>query len=318
MKSGKLLRKDNSLIFETKSEKITIPVNSVDSIFLFGEVNLNTKLLNFLSRNEIALYIFNYYGFYSGTYAPRKQAVSGKLLVEQVKHYIDPVLRLGLAKEIVLSSVHNMRKTLMQYNLEDSVKKFESYRKRIKNAPSINYLMLIEAEAKESYFRQFNKIIKYENFYFLKRTRFPPNNFINTLISFGNSLLYNTVLSEIFKTQLDPTISFLHEPFERRYSLNLDLADIFKSLIVDRVIFSLINRNQINPEHFDKKLNYCYLNKDGRKLFLKEYDLKLKTSIKYPRLNRKVSYKYILRLECYKLIKFFLEKKPYKGFRIYW
>ena len=122
----------------------------------------------------------------------------------------------------------------------------------------------------------------------------------------------------MLKTQLDPTIAYLHEPFERRYSLNLDIADIFKPLIVDRVIFSLINRQQIKPEHFDKELNYCHLNKEGISIFLKEYDTKLQTTLKYPGLNRNVSYKYMLRLECYKLIKLFLEGENYKSFRIYW
>ena len=113
-------------------------------------------------------------------------------------------------------------------------------------------------------------------------------------------------------------LAYLHEPFERRYSLNLDIADIFKPLIVDRVIFSLINKQQLNSTHFDKELNYCYLNKEGRTIFLKEYDAKLKTTLRYPGINRNVSYKYMLRLECYKLIKTFLEGKTYNAFKIYW
>jgi CRISPR-associated protein Cas1 len=227
-------------------------------------------------------------------------------------------MRLNLAKEFVLGSIHNMRKTLMQYNLKSEAEHIEQYKRRLSNLEDIQKIMLKEAESKEYYYKQLNKIVSNPEFLFVKRVRNPPDNFINTLISFGNSLLYTTVLSEIFKTQLNPTISYLHEPFERRYSLNLDIADIFKPLIIDRVIFSLINRKQINSDDFDKELNYCYLNEDGRRIFLKEYDKKLQTTIKYPGLNRKVSYKYMLRLECYKLIKYFLEKKPYKTFKIYW
>ena len=126
------------------------------------------------------------------------------------------------------------------------------------------------------------------------------------------------ILSEIFKTQLDPKVSYLHEPFERRYSLNLDLSEIFKPLIVDRVIFTLINKEMIKPEHFDQELNFCYLNDSGRKIFIQEFDRKLNSTLKYPKLERKVSYRYMLRLECYKLIKNFLEKKPYDSFKIYW
>jgi len=317
-KNGRLYRKDNSLVFEEKESKRNIPVKDVDAIYILGELSVNTKLLNFLSQQEIPVYFFNYYGFYSGMFAPRRQFVSGKLLIEQVQHYENKTKRLEIAKEIVKGSAHNMRKTLMQYKLNDAAERMNRFKDKITEKKSIQHLLLLEAETKEFYFKQLNKIINSKEFEFVKRVRQPPDNFINTLISFGNSLLYTTVLSEILKTQLDPTISYLHEPFERRYSLNLDLADIFKPLIVDRVIFSLINRKEIKPEHFDKELNYCYLNDDGRRIFLKEYDLKLKTTIKYPGLNRKVSYKYMLRLECYKLIKHFLEGVGYKSFRIYW
>lgn len=316
-KSGTLSRKDNSLLFENEEGKRIIPVNDVDSIYVESEVTLNTRLLQFLSKNEIPVYFFNYYGFFVGCFTPRKQSISGRLIIKQVEHYTDKEKRLFIAKEILHGSFHNMRKTLMQYkidefsDLKDTLKKLESKKK-------VQDILLLEAQIRSAYYRQFNKIINDKEFKFIKRTRKPPDNYINALISFGNSLLYTTVLSEILKTQIDPTISYLHEPFERRYSLNLDLADIFKPLIVDRVIFSLINRKQITSDDFDNNLNYCYLNDNGRKKFIKEYDTKLSDTLKYPGLNRKVSYRYMLRLECYKLIKYFLEKEKYKSFKIYW
>ena len=316
--SGTLSRKENSLFFENKEQKRTIPIQDVDNIYIFSEVTINSKLLDFLSKLDISIYFFNYYGFYSGTFAPRKKAISGKLLIEQVNHYNDDNKRLIIAKEFVLASIHNMRKKLMQYELKEEAEKMNTFKGKIEAIGSTQNLMLREAEAKEFYYKQLNKIIKDPQFAFVKRTRQPPDNYINSLISFGNSLLYTTTLSEILKTQLDPTIAYLHEPFERRYSLNLDIADIFKPLIVDRIIFSLINRQQLKPTHFDRKLNYCYLNKEGRIIFLKEYDAKLKTTLRYPGINRNVSYKYMLRLECYKLIKTFLEGKRYNAFKIYW
>jgi len=316
--SGTLSRKDNSLLFENEQQKRTVPIKDVDSIHAFSELNINSKLLNFLSEANIAVYFYNYYGFYTGTFSPRRKNISGKLLVEQVRHYTDPEKRIILSKEFVSASIHNMRKTLMQYELKEEAERMSSFNEDLDKIDTVQRLMLKEAESKEFYYRQLNKIIADEQFAFVKRVRQPPDNFINTLISFGNSLLYTTALSEILKTQLDPTISYLHEPFERRYSMNLDIADIFKPLIVDRIIFSLINRKQIKPEHFDKELNYCHLNKEGRAVFLKEYDNKLQTKLKYPGLNRNVSYKYMLRLECYKLIKTFLEGDKFKAFRIYW
>ena len=316
--NGKLNRKDDSLLFTNKTTKKIVPIKDIDNIYVFSEITINTKLLTFLSKLNIEMYFYNYYGFYSGAFTPRKKEVSGKLLVEQVKNYLDKESRLSISKEFLYGSIHNMRKTLMQYKLNEEAEKIKAYEKNVKDVKNIQNLMLKEAEIKEFYYKQINKIIRNKDFFFVKRVRNPPDNFINTLISFGNSLLYTTILSELFKTQLNPTISYLHEPFERRYSLNLDIADIFKPLVVDRVIFSLINRQQIKPEHFNKELNFCYLSKEGRYIFLREYDNKLRTTIKYPGLNRKVSYKYMFRLEGYKLIKFLLENKKYKAFKIYW
>ncbi|MFW6047303.1 MAG: type I-B CRISPR-associated endonuclease Cas1b [Candidatus Woesearchaeota archaeon] len=314
--AGNLNREQNTLVFSNEYTTKRTPVQEIDCIFALSEISINSKLLNYLTQFQIPIFFYNYFGYYSGVYSPRQEAISGKILVEQVKHYDDTEKRLEIAKAFVSGALHNMRKTLMQYNLP--VENFDKYKEKVHNAKNVQGLLLDEAEIRIYYFRQFNSIINNKEFEFIKRVRQPPDNFINTLISFGNSLLYNTVLSEIFKTQLNPTIAYLHEPFERRYSLNLDMAEIFKPLIADRVIFSLINKKIIKPEHFDKELNYCYLNKEGRRLFLREFDNKLQQTLKHPELNRKVSYRYMLRLECYKLVKHLMEGHTYKPFKIYW
>ena len=89
-KNGTLQRKDNSLNFKIEDgDHKYIPVEDVDSLYIFGEVTLNTKLINFLSQNGVILHFFNYYGFYTGTFYPKEKLNSGYLFVEQVKHYIE-------------------------------------------------------------------------------------------------------------------------------------------------------------------------------------------------------------------------------------
>lgn len=146
----------------------------------------------------------------------------------------------------------------------------------------------------------------------------PPNNMINSLISFVNSLIYSKTLSEIYHTQLNPTISYLHEPGFRRYSLCLDLAEVFKPLIGDRLIFSLLNRRQITEESFTKELNFLHLKKEASKLIVTELENKLKTTIMHKELGKQVSYQYLIRLEAYKLIKHLIEEKEYESFKIWW
>ncbi len=133
-----------------------------------------------------------------------------------------------------------------------------NYRKQIDKLSSVTELMGIEGNIRRSYYSAWNIIIDQE-IEFDKRVMYPPDNMINTLISFVNTIIYSKVLTEIYHTQLNPTISYLHEPGSRRFSLCLDLAEIFKPLIGDRVIFSLLNRNQITERSFEKELNFLHL-----------------------------------------------------------
>lgn len=141
---------------------------------------------------------------------------------------------------------------------------------------------------------------------------------INSLISFVNSLIYSKVLSEIYKTQLNPTISYLHEPGVRRFSLCLDISEVFKPLIGDRLIFSLLNRRQITEDSFTKELNFLHLKKESSRLIAQELEKSLKKTIMHKELGRQVSYQYLMRLEAYKLIKHLIGEKQYEGFKIWW
>jgi len=326
-KSGRLERKDNTIYLETTDEnnqpiKKPIPVEAVNSIYLMGEIDLNTRLLDFFCQNNIVLHNFNYYGHYSGSYYPREYLNSGFLLVRQVEHYKSKSRRLFIAREIVKSAAHNLKNNLRHYqkqekDVESYIKTIESEEAKIDTVKDICELMAVEGHIRDAYYQTFNKFLKLEK-EFTKRVKQPPDNPINCLISFGNMLVYTTVLSEIYHTHLNPTISFLHEPGTRRFSLSLDLAEIFKPILSDKVTFKLINNQMIKPEHFDEKLNYCYLKEEGRKLYIREYDERLQTTIDHRELRRSVSYRHLIRLECYKLAKHILGEKEYRAFRAWW
>ena len=299
-----------------------IPIEDIEAFYCFGEVTFNSKFFNFLSQHQIPLHLFNYYGYYSGSFYPREYLLSGFLLVKQAQHYLDEQKRLLLAKEFVATAVDNLMRNLKYYRTrKDGVVAWadtmEGNIENLDRIDSISELMGYEGRMREIYYRSFAEILNIE-IDFEKRVRRPPDNMMNALISFGNSLVYTTCLSEIYRTQLEPTISFLHEPGERRFSLSLDLAEVFKPLLADRTIFKLLNSRMLTEKHFDKKLNACYLDEAGRKIFVKEYDERLKTTIQHRSLKRKVSYRHLIRLECYKLIKHLSEGKTYKGFRAWW
>ena len=316
--SGRLERRENTLSLETQEGRRVIPVNSVSEIKVFGELDLNKRALEFLTKNQIPLHFFNHYGYYIGSFYPREALNSGYIILKQAQHYLDTERRLYLAKSFVIGAVNNMLKNLQYYRrkgkeLKEAIDRIESRSEEISKADSIPSLMQIEGEVRKIYYGSFDEIIQTPEFSFEKRTKRPPENPMNALISFGNSLLYTTVLSEIYRTHLDPRIGYLHETNQRSFTLNLDIAEVFKPVIVDRVIFSLLNRGQIQLKHFEEEVGFSYLNEKGRAIFVKEYEDKLNTTIKHRNLG-KVSYRKIIRLECYKLYKHFMEEEAYIPF----
>lgn len=317
--NGRIKRKENTVYIENESgEKKAIPVEDIEVIHLFGEIDLNTKLLNFFSQQNKVVHIYNYYGFYAGSFMPRDRNVSGELVVRQVEHYLDEERRFYLAYSFVEGAIFHMLRNLREYeDTHDFQEKIKAELTNAGKAKTISELMGCEGRARDAYYQAFNVILKGE-FFIDKREKRPPTNPLNALISFANSMIYSTVLSEIYHTQLNPTISYLHEPRERRYSLSLDIAEIFKPLIADPVIFKLVNNNMIKIEDFEENVGYCYMNENGRKKFIKEFDQKLTTTIKHRKLKRNVSYRTLIRLECYKLIKHFIGDETYTPFKAWW
>ncbi len=318
--NGRLRRSENTIKLESSTgEKKSLPIHDIYSIHLFGETDLNTKVIIFLNQHGIPLHFYNYYGYYSGSYYPREKLLSGFLIVKQVQHYLDSHKRLEIAKEFVRTSIHNILSNLYQYNkrgkdMNQFISKIKDESEAIEQTTNIAELMGVEGRSRQTYFSSFDSFLR-KGFEFEKRTKLPPKNMLNSLISFGNSLLYATILTEIYHTQLTPTVSYLHEPGERRYSLSLDISEVFKPVIVDRVIFNLVNNRIIKPEHFDNKLNASFLNEQGRKIFVSEYKKKLETTVRNNTLKRNISYQRLIRIECFKLVKHILGERTYKGLR---
>lgn len=318
--SGRMERKDNTIYFVgSENGKKAIPIEEVERIHLFGEVDLNTKFLNYISRYSVLINIYNYYGFYSGTYYSKKKNVSGLVAVNQSRVYLDDKLRVQMAKAFIDSANHHMLRNLRRHKdeTEDYIKIIEDERKIMNAASTVQEVMGVEGRARNAYYRAFNSFLN-DDFKMDKREKRPPNNPINALISFGNSLMYTTVLGEIYKTQLDPTISYLHEPSTKRFSLSLDVAEIFKPLIVDSVIFTMINKKMIKKSDFSIENEICYLNENGKKKFIRELENKLSTTVKHRTLHRNVSYRNLIKLECYKIIKRVVEDEEYKPLKAWW
>ena len=239
-----------------------------------------------------------------------------------MEYYRDSVKRIKIAQKIIDAASFKIYRNLRYYNgrgkeVSKWMNEIDGLRKQIEKTNTINELMGIEGNIRQQYYAAWNVIVNQE-IKFEKRVMHPPDNMINSLISYVNSLIYSKTLSEVYHTQLNPTISYLHEPGVRRYSLCLDISEVFKPLIGDRLIFSLLNRKQITEESFTQELNFLHLKKEASKLIVRELENSLKKTIKHKELGRQVSYQYLIRLELYKLIKHIIGEKEYEGFKIWW
>ena len=289
---GEIKRKDNTLQFRTyEGEKRDIPIERISDIYVMSEMSFNTAFLNYISQYGIPIHFFNYYNFYTGSYYPRESLLAGQLLVNQVEYYRDSVKRIKIAQKIIDAASFNIYRNLRYYNgrgkeVSKWMNEIDGLRKQIEKTNTINELMGIEGNIRQQYYAAWNVIVNQE-IKFEKRVMHPPDNMINSLISYVNSLIYSKTLSEVYHTQLNPTISYLHEPGVRRYSLCLDISEVFKPLIGDRLIFSLLNRKQITEESFTQELNFLHLKKEASKLIVRELENSLKKTIKHKELDRK-------------------------------
>lgn len=325
---GRMSRKDNTLRFDPVSDEGVpqkpryIPIEGVSDLYIFGSLDANSELYNFLGKHQIAVHFFDYYEHYRGSFVPKDYLLAGKAQIEQTKTYLSKKRRLYLAGQLVSGAAYNMLRNLKYYhvrgrNMEEIIKSIEELRKATIEIKDISTLMGYEGNMRRTYYQAFDRILV--SWEMQGRSKQPPKDPVNALISFGNMMCYTLCLGQLYHTQLNPTISFLHEPGYRRYSLALDIAEIFKPILVDRVIFKVLNKNMITEKDFDPSAGGILMKDSGKKSFIRAFEDRLNDTIEHRTLRKKVSYKRLVRLECYKILKYVLGMdKEYRPFKIWW
>jgi CRISPR-associated protein Cas1 len=210
---GEIHRKDNTIYFKGEEGKKYLPVEDIGEICIIGEVGTSKKFLEFCTSNHIVIHYYNYHEYYVGSYYPREHYNSGYMILNQAGHYIDIGKRKCLALKFIQGGVLNILNVLKYYynrgkdvgrNIEYIIQSFD----KLDISMDIEQMMAIEGNIREVYYAAFDDILEDSIFSFDVRSKRPPLNKMNSLISFGNSLLYTTVLSEIYNTHLDPRIGF--------------------------------------------------------------------------------------------------------------
>jgi CRISPR-associated protein Cas1 len=278
-KDANLARRENTLTVTLGGVKRFFPIEKIRHIVLLGEGRFNSKLLCLCGANGVRLSIFDYYGYFKGSFEPKPQSPSGRVIREQARCILDDDMRLSVAREIVRAACHNMRANLAYYQyrkcsrLAPLLVKMDKTARRIDTANDSAGLMGIEGMLHAQYYSAWRVVD--ERLEFGVRTRRPPNNPINCLISFLNQLTYTAVRHEVFKTHLEETLAWLHAPGVGRSSLSLDLSEPFKPILADMLIFRLVRKNILKDNWFAQKDGVCLLTEAGRRHVAEHFSSRL-------------------------------------------
>ena len=310
--NGELKKKDNTIELITNKGKKTLPINNINDIKVFSNVKFNNKFLALLTKYKVIMHIFSYYQNYLGSYVPYNTNYEGKTIINQVNHHQIYEERLKIAKALIFSAMKNMLKNLNESKIIIDNEKKDTLILRLLNSESIEAVMVYEAEFRRMYYSKFDEIMNGSKFKFKKRSKRPPKNEINSVISFGNTIMYTDLLRVINKVGLSNSIGYIHSS-DRKNTLNLDVSEIFKPIIIDKIVFEMFKNNKFNKTDFVGVKNGIYLSDNGKKKFIVRYNEKLDETIKLN--NRFVSYKELMEIELYKLKKYLNGKefdyKPY-------
>lgn len=316
LSSCSIERRDNTIIARSKSGQVSkIPIENVRHIVAIGSCELNQAAACFLGKSGKRLTFLDYYGNCSAIMEGFAGYDAGKVHLHQAKCILDFPRRLEVAKLIIEGGLGNIVSNLKYYiyrgksELKDLVQQIDGHLASAKKAESIEELMGSEGLARQVYYRAW-KIID-PKLEIGSRTRQPPRDEINCLISFCNGLVYSLCANEIRKTQMDAVLSFLHSPNQARMSLALDLAEIFKPIISDRLVIKFIRSGMVSDNCFEKKEGAVWLNDVGRRVVLEEYRRKVDTT----KVGEANSYRELVLQEAFKLQAHILNIANYSPFK---
>ncbi|MEA5618703.1 type I-D CRISPR-associated endonuclease Cas1d [Cronbergia sp. UHCC 0137] len=301
-----------------KFEKKTIldvPLLKIDGVVVFGRATISPAAISELLERHIPLTFINEKGHYLGRLEPE---VTKNIFVRKAQWQAagESPKAIHIVQGFVRGKLKNYRQTLARRQRESTID-LSAYITRIEQAISpidsthnIPSLRGLEGAGSGAYFGCFNQLIRNENFEFKKRVRRPPTDPVNSLLSFGYSLLRHDVQSAVNIVGFDPYLGYLHCDRYGRPSLALDVMEEFRPLVVDAVVLSALNKQFLTPGDFvtEPLSNAVSLTPEGRKTFLKLYEQKKQSDFKHPVMGRKCTYQEAFELQARLLAKYLMDE----------
>ena len=288
----------NIVVSVEKEELFRIPIMNVESIVTFGYMGASLGLMKLCMDNNVSLSFMTPHG----RFICRVQgATRGNVLLRKKQYSLseDKNVALHLAKLFISGKVFNARSILQRCirdngadeNVENVIKQLDWRKKLIMQAETMDVLLGEEGLAANTYFEVFNHLILHqkEDFTFHGRNRRPPKDEVNAMLSFVYTLIANDVAAALESVGLDPYVGFMHTLRPGRTSLALDMMEELRAYLGDRLVLSMINRNQITKNDFIRQSDDSFVMTDGcRKELLTSWQKRKKETIEHPYLKEKI------------------------------
>jgi len=293
------------IIHVYEKQKVEVPIREVQQILVFGNIQLSTSAIQVCLQEEIAVLFLSQSGQYHGhLWSAESRHLENELV--QVEKRSDAAFQLNVSKAIVYGKLMNSKQLLLRFNRKRKLGEVE--RAILGITQDIEALELIdnldtlrgyEGIAAARYFPAFGKLITNDKFEFSLRNRQPPTDPVNSLLSFGYTLLFNNVLSFIIAEGLSPYLGNFHYGERQKHYLAFDLMEEMRSVVVDSLVLKIINNSVFKPQDFDivPSTGGVYLNQSARRIFLKQFEMRMNEEVSHPDLQSPVTYRHAIQLQ---------------------
>ena len=313
------------------ARKEHIPLVKIDEVVVLGEVTLTASALHLLLERNIEITFLSHFGQFKGRLSPpfSKNAI---VRLAQYRAHQDMTVRCELARRFVIGKLTNQRQRLQRFNrthrdaeINQAIKQLTDLIGGLGNLPihqppgikplaggdhrvegtALETILGMEGAGSAAYFRCFGKLLSDpKQWPFPGRVKRPPTDPVNSLLSFGYSLLTNKVASAVQLVGFDHFVGYLHSSFYGRPALALDLVEEFRPSIVDSVVVNMLNHRMLTPTDFVVELGAYRLKDEQRKVFFTKLEERLNEEIEHPIFGYKTSYRRCLELQARLLAKY--------------
>ena len=308
LEQGSTLHKDGEVFTIAKEGKVLlrVPAIKVEQVVVLGNINLTTPVIHHLLQQGIDCVFCSSYGKFHGRLISTESRF-GLLRQRQMELILQPEKKTAIARAFVRGKLRNQRTMLQRYRrqldlpqLDNTVEVLDRTLSRLETHPDLDELRGLEGTASASYYRAFKEVLK-QDLGFVTRVRRPPTDPVNSLLSFGYTLLVYAIQAAVSTVGLDPFLGFLHSPEPSRPSLVLDLMEEFRPIIVDSLVLWLINSAVMTEQDFKRPQEQgkmVILTDEAIRKFIHHYEQRLQSQVHHSRAGGRVSYRRCFELQA--------------------